>query len=61
MLKKTFMAIAIAITVVTMFFAVVNVIGAASAPGVALTGQLSSAEEGQIGRASCRERVCQYV
>ena len=48
MLKKKFLAIGIASAAVTLFFCVTNVIGAASAPGVALTGQVSSQEEGRM-------------
>ena len=47
MLKKTFLAIAIA-AAVTLFSAAFNVIGAASSPGAALTGQVSSQEEGRM-------------
>ena len=48
MLKKTFLAVAIATAAVTLFFAASHVIGAASSPGVALTGQVSSQEEGPM-------------
>ena len=47
MLKQTFLAIAIA-AAVTLFSAAFNVIGAASSPGAALTGQVSSQEEGRM-------------
>ena len=48
MLKKTFLAMAIAVGAVTPFFAASNIIGAASSPSVALTGQVSSPEEGPM-------------
>src|SRR5713226_3196340 len=48
MLKKTFLGIAVATAAVTLFFAAPHVIGAASSPGVALTGQVSSQEEGAM-------------
>src|SRR6266404_7768693 len=48
MLKKTFLAMAIAVAAVTLFFAAANIIGAASSPNVALTGQVSSLEEGPM-------------
>src|SRR5713226_5077578 len=48
MLKKTFLGIAVATAAVTLFFAASHVIGAASSPGVALTGQVSSQEEGAM-------------
>src|SRR5439155_20396181 len=47
MLKKTFLATAIA-AAVTLFSAAFNVIGPASSPGAALTGQVSSQEEGRM-------------
>jgi len=46
MLKKTFLAMAVAAAVATFVFAASSIIGAAGAPGVALTGQVSSQEEG---------------
>jgi streptogramin lyase len=46
MLKKTFLAMAVAAAVATLLFAASSIIGAAGAPGVALTGQVSSQEEG---------------
>ena len=46
MLKKTLPAMAF--TGATLFFATSNVIGAASSPGVTLTGQVSSQEEGRM-------------
>jgi virginiamycin B lyase len=46
MLKKTFLAMAVAAAVGTLLFAASSIIGAAGAPGVALTGQVSSQEEG---------------
>ena len=46
MLKKTLLAMAF--TGATLFFAASNVIGAASSPGVTLTGQVSSQEEGRM-------------
>ena len=46
MLKKTFLAMAVATAAVTLLFAASSIIGAAGAPGVALTGQISSQEEG---------------
>jgi streptogramin lyase len=46
MLKKTFLAVAVAVAAVTLLFAASSIIGAAGAPGVALTGQVSSQEEG---------------
>ena len=48
MRKKIFLAIAIATAVTSLLFPVFNFIGAASAPGVALTGQVSSAEEDKM-------------
>jgi len=48
MLKKTFLAIAIAAAAITLFSAAFNVIGAASSPGAALTGEVSSPEEGRM-------------
>ena len=48
MRKKIFLAIAIATAVTSLLFPVFNFIRAASAPGVALTGQVSSAEEGAM-------------
>src|SRR5439155_23771906 len=49
MLKKTFPVIEFAILVVTSFLTAANVMGAASSPTVALTGQVSSQEEGRMG------------
>src|SRR4029077_15867631 len=46
MLKKTFLAMAVAAAAGTLLFAASSIIGAAGAPGVALTGQISSQEEG---------------
>jgi hypothetical protein len=46
MLKKTFLAMAVAAAVATLLFAASSIIGAAGAPGVPLTGQVSSQEEG---------------
>jgi virginiamycin B lyase len=46
MLKKTFLAMAVATAAVALLFAASSIIGAAGAPGVALTGQISSQEEG---------------
>jgi streptogramin lyase len=48
MSKKQFLAIAVATAAATLFFAAVSIIGAASAPGIALTGQVSSQEEGPM-------------
>ncbi|TMB71505.1 MAG: hypothetical protein E6J54_12010 [Deltaproteobacteria bacterium] len=48
MLKKTFLAVAIAAAAITLFTAAFNVIGAASSPGAALTGEVSSQEEGRM-------------
>src|SRR2546427_2825332 len=48
MLKKTFPVIEFAILVVTSFLTAADVTGAASAPTVALTGQVSSQEEGRM-------------
>jgi len=48
MLKKFFPAIAIATTAVTLSFTASNVIAAASSPGAALTGQVSSQQEGRM-------------
>ncbi len=48
MLKKTFILMAVATAAVTAFLAAVTFIGAASAPGTALTGQVSSVEEGRM-------------
>ena len=48
MLKKTFPVIEFAILVVTSFLTAANVMGAASSPTVALTGQVSSQEEGRM-------------
>ncbi len=48
MLKRIFSAIAIVAAVVTLFFAAVHTAGAATAPAVALTGQISSQEEGTM-------------
>jgi virginiamycin B lyase len=49
MLKKAFLSIAMVTAAVTLFFATSKVIGAASSPGAALTGQVSSQEEGRMG------------
>jgi virginiamycin B lyase len=46
MLKKTFLAMAVATAAVALLLAASSIIGAAGAPGVALTGQISSQEEG---------------
>ncbi len=46
MLKKTFLAMAGATAAETLLFAASSIIGAAGAPGVALTGQISSQKEG---------------
>jgi virginiamycin B lyase len=46
MLKKTFLAMAVTTAAVALLFAASSIIGAAGAPGVALTGQISSQEEG---------------
>lgn len=48
MLTKTFPAVAAAIAAVTLFFAPSHVIGAASSAAVALSGQVSSQEEGPM-------------
>jgi streptogramin lyase len=48
MLKKTFPAIAMAATVVALFFAASNLVGAASSPGAALTGLVGSPEEARM-------------
>jgi virginiamycin B lyase len=48
MQKKIFLAIAVATTATSLLFPVFNFIEATSAPGVALTGQVSSAEEGAM-------------
>jgi virginiamycin B lyase len=48
MLKKTLLAAVIATAAVTVLFTAANYTIAASAPGVALSGQVSSAEEGRM-------------
>jgi streptogramin lyase len=48
MLKKALLAMVIPTAAATLFFAAADVIGAASSPGVALTGQVSSQEEGRM-------------
>ena len=48
MLKKTFLAMAIATAAVTLLFAASNIIIAASSPGAALTGRVSSPAEGPM-------------
>ena len=48
MLKKTFLAMAIATAALSLSFVESNLIGAASSPGIALTGQVSSKEEGPM-------------
>jgi streptogramin lyase len=48
MLTKTFPAIAIAATAVALFFAASDLVGAASSPGAALTGLVSSQEEARM-------------
>jgi virginiamycin B lyase len=48
MLKQTFLAIAMAATVVELFFAASNLVGAASSPGAALTGLVGSPEEARM-------------
>ena len=48
MRKKIFFATAMAVGIVCGFFFASNFIGAESSPGVALTGQVSSAEEGAM-------------
>ncbi len=48
MLNKIISGIAVAIAAVTLFFTAVNIIGAASAPVVALTGKVSSDAEGAM-------------
>jgi len=48
MLKRIFLTIAIATIAVSVFFAVVDFIGADSSPGIALTGHVSSKEEGMM-------------
>jgi virginiamycin B lyase len=48
MQKNILLTIAVATAAVTLFFAASNIIGAASSPGVALTGQVSSQEEGAM-------------
>jgi virginiamycin B lyase len=48
MLKQTFLTIAMAATVVELFFAASNLVGAASSPGAALTGLVGSPEEARM-------------
>ncbi|HEV8719381.1 MAG TPA: hypothetical protein VGW77_01925 [Candidatus Binatia bacterium] len=48
MLKKAFLSIAMITAATPLFFATSKVIGAASSPAVALTGQVSSQEEGRM-------------
>jgi len=48
MLKKAFLWIATVTAVTSLFFAACKVIEAASSPGAALTGQVSSQEEGRM-------------
>src|SRR5207247_2993849 len=48
MLKRIFLAMAIATVAVSVFFVASDYIGADSLPGVALTGQVSSKEEGMM-------------
>ncbi len=49
MLKKTFPAIEFATLAITVFLMAANVAEGASSPSVALTGQVSSQEEGRMG------------
>ncbi len=48
MLKKIFLEMAIATVAVSVFFVASDYIGADSSPGIALTGQVSSKEEGMM-------------
>ena len=48
MLKRIFLVIAIAIVAASTFFVAHDYIGADTSPGIALTGQVSSAEEGPM-------------
>src|SRR3989441_3169958 len=48
MLKKIFLAMAVAAVAVAVFFVASDYIGADSSPGIALTGQVSSKEEGMM-------------
>ena len=48
MLKRIFLAMAIATVAASAFFVASDYIGADSSPGVALTGQVSSKEEGMM-------------
>ena len=48
MLKRIFLTMAILTIAVSVFFTVADYIGADSSPGIALTGQLSSKEEGMV-------------
>jgi virginiamycin B lyase len=48
MLKKTFLAVGVVTAAVTLYFAPSKVLGAASSPAAALTGQVSSQEEGRM-------------
>ena len=48
MLKKTFLAIGAVTAAVTLYFLPSKMLGAASSPSVALTGQVSSQEEGRM-------------
>jgi len=49
MLKKTFPAIEFATLAITVFLMAANVAEGASSPGMTLTGQVSSQEEGRMG------------
>jgi hypothetical protein len=46
MLRKTFLALVIVTAAAALFFLVPDLTGAANSPGEALTGQVSSTEEG---------------
>src|SRR2546426_10751438 len=48
MLKRIFLAMAVAAVAVSVILVASDYIGAASSPGIALTGQVSSAEEGPM-------------
>src|SRR5437762_11650286 len=48
MLKRIFLAMAIATVAVSVFFVASDYIGADSSPGIALTGQVSSEREGPM-------------
>ena len=48
MLRKTFLALVIVTAAAALFFVVPELTGAASSPGDALTGQVTSTEEGPM-------------